>query len=366
MEELSTIYKVSILGFFLGIGFGAVAQKTHFCTMGAISDIYFFGDWNRFRSWVLAISAAIIGSQALHLTGIIDLTESIYLSAHLGWGGAVIGGLIFGFGMTLGGGCGNKTLVRLGAGNLKSLLVALFIGLFSYMTLRGLIGLFRLELEGVTTLDLSLWELESQGIQGFLLAAGANLVIANVLPIIIIAGGGLLFCFKCKRFRNSSTDIIAGIFVGSCVPIGWYITGVIGSDEFDPTVLSSLSFIAPVGESLQFLLTFTGSSINFGIAVVGGIILGSFIAAKLSGEFQVEAFTGASDMINHIIGGSLMGVGGVLALGCTIGQGVTGMSTLAFGSVIALVSIWGGGIFGMKYLEEGTIKNAAKSFFNKG
>jgi len=149
------------------------------------------------------------------------------------------------------------------------------------------------------------------------------------------------------------------------VPVAWYVTGVIGFDDFEPTPLASFTFVAPVGESIQYLMTFTGSTINFGIAVIGGIIIGSFIAAKSSGEFRVEAFTDADDMVRHMVGGSIMGIGGVMALGCTVGQGITGMSTLAIGSVLALLSILFGGYFGMKYLEDGTFGGAFNALFSR-
>ena len=154
MEELSVGAIVSGLGFIIGIIFGATAQRTNFCTMGALSDIVFMNDWSRLRAWLLAISIAIVSSQILHATDLIDLNKSIYLSPNLGWAGAIIGGLMFGFGMTIAGGCGNKTLVRLGAGNLKSLIVFIFLGIFAYMTLRGLIGPARLVLESMTIIDL--------------------------------------------------------------------------------------------------------------------------------------------------------------------------------------------------------------------
>ncbi len=365
MEEYPVVYIVSALGFGLGGLFGATAQRTHFCTMGAISDIYFIGDWNRFRAWMLALAIAMIGSQYLHLSGALDLTGSIYLSPTLGWAGAIIGGLLFGFGMSIGGGCGNKTLVRLGAGNLKSLVVAVILGVFAYMTLRGLIGLGRVELEAISSIDLSEYGMATQGIPGLLTAFGMDESMSRLASVVCISGGLLWFCFKNAEFRASRTDVVSGIIIGLLIPAAWYVTGVIGYDDFDPTPLASFTFIAPVGEGLQYLMTFTGSTINFGIAVVAGIITGSFISAKISGEFKFESFHDSADMGRHLTGGALMGTGGVLALGCTIGQGVTGMSTLSIGSLIALLSIIAGGVFGMKYLEEGTLQGAVASLFER-
>ena len=310
-----------------------------------------------------AMVVALFGSQILYILGIVDLSKSIYLAPNLGWLGYVVGGCMFGFGMTLGGGCGNKTLVRIGGGNLKSLIVAIFMGLFAYMTLRGIVGIGRVELEALTSIDLTNWGIKQQGIPDLLMVGGLEENIARMLSMFLIAGGGLIFCLKCSKFRNSAADITSGFLIGVFVTLAWYITGVIGNDDFEPVPLASFSFVAPVGESIQYLMTFTGATINFGISIVGGIILGAFLSAKLSGEFRVECFSSASDMTNHIFGGVLMGIGGVLALGCTIGQGVTGMSTLAFGSCIALLSILGGGFLGMRYLEEGTIKKTVSSFF---
>jgi uncharacterized membrane protein YedE/YeeE len=367
MDELAVSTVVGALGFGLGLIFGATAQRTNFCTMGAISDIVLMEDWNRFRAWLLAIAVAILGSQALHLAGVVDLNQSIYLTSNFGWAGAIIGGLLFGFGMTLTGGCGNRTLVRLGAGNLKSLVVALFLGIFAYMTLRGLIGLARVELEGAANLDLEAAGLAAQGLPDMLAAAtGLGPALARWLAVVVFAGGILWFCFKSPAFRASPRDMAAGLILGALVPAGWYATGVIGYDDFDPTPLASFTFVAPVGEGIQYLMTFTGATINFGIAVVGGVIAGSFLMALSGGEFRIESFASADDMVRHMVGGAIMGVGGVLALGCTIGQGITGMSTLALGSLIALLAIIAGGVLGLKYLEEGSLGGAVRALWVRG
>ena len=365
MEEFPVGLIVPILGFGLGAVFGITAQRTSFCTMGAIADVVFMGDWKRFRAWMLAIAVAILGSQALHAAGTVDLSDSIYLGSNFGWAGAIVGGLLFGFGMTMTGGCGNKTLVRLGAGNLKSLVVAIFLGIFAYMTLRGLTGLARVEIENWTNIDLAAAGLETQGIPDLLAAAGLPDGAARLAVAAVFALGLLWFCFKDAGFRASKTDIAAGLVIGALVPVGWFVTGVVGYDDFEPTPLASFTFVAPVGEGLQYLMTFTGSTINFGIAVVGGVIAGSFAAAKAAGEFRLESFNDANDMVRHMVGGSIMGIGGVMALGCTVGQGITGMSTLALGSLIALLSILAGGFFGMKYLEEGSFGGAISAVLSR-
>ncbi|MDA1089528.1 MAG: YeeE/YedE family protein [Proteobacteria bacterium] len=367
MEQVPIGTFIATLGFGMGILFGAVAHRTSFCTMGALSDIVFMGNWNRFRSWMLATAIAIIGTQYLYQTGAIDLSRAIYLTPNLGWFGAILGGVLFGFGMTLGSGCGNKTLVRVGAGNLKSLVVMMFLGIFAYMTLRGLIGLARVEMEGVTMIDLTTSGLKNQGIPDFLAAmTPLGLGTASLVTTIIVGGGLLVFCFKSAAFRSSPLDISSGVLIGLLVVLAWYVTGVVGADEFEPVALESFTFIAPVGNSIQYIMTFSGATINFGIATVGGIIFGSFISAKARNEFHIEAFSDSADMARHIVGGSLMGVGGVLSLGCTVGQGITGMSTLAVGSLIALLSIIVGAVFGLKYLEEESLGGALKALFARG
>ena len=350
MEDIPTGTLVALLGFALGGLFGATAQRTNFCTMGAISDMVFLGDLNRFRAWMLAIAVAILGSQVLHLMDVVDLNESIYLSPALGWLGAILGGLMFGFGMTLSSGCGSKTLVRLGAGNLKSLVVAIVLGIFAYMTLRGLLALVRIDYVEVSNIDLTNAGLTTQGIDTGI-ATWFGLQNANLVKGIVAAVIGLgmmVFALKDSRFRKSLKNMLAGFSIGLFVVAGWYITGKIGFDEFEPVLLESYTFVAPVGDNLQYLMTYTGSTIKFGIAAVFGIIAGSFLYSILSGHFHFESFSSQQDMFNHIIGGALMGFGGVIALGCTIGQGVTGLSTLAIGSVITLAMIIFGSALTMK------------------
>ena len=367
MEDLPITTIVAGLGFGLGLIFGVTVQRTNFCTMGSISDIVLMGDWNRFRAWMLAVAVAILGSQALHASETVDLGETIYLTTNLGWLGAILGGRAFGFGMTMAGGCGSKILVRIGGGNLKSVVAVLFMGIFAYMTLRGLTGLARIEIENASNLDLEALGLATQGIPDILVALlGLPEAVARAAVVLVLAGGLLWFCFGNAAFRASRRDIAAGLILGALVPAGLYATGVIGYDEFEPLPLTSYTFVAPVGNAIQYLMTFTGSTIDFGIATVGGVIAGAFLAAKASGQFRFEAFMAAGDMLRHMIGGALMGMGGIMALGCTIGQGLTGMSTLALGSVIALASIVAGGVFGMKYLEEGSLGGAFRAIIARG
>ena len=348
--EWSPVYTVAMLAFLIGIVFGSVAHKTNFCTMGAVSDWINFGDRNRLRAWLLAIGISILLSQGLHFYGLVELRQSIYLIPKFSWLAYLLGRLLFGIGMTLASGCGQRTLVRLGGGNLKSLVVMVFLGLTAYMTMRGLLTPLRVNATEPVAIDLLKFGISDQGIGSVIAAlAGYENPSTVSMGIAVLLGGGLiLHAFSGASFRHSFNDVLAGVVVGLIIPAGWYITGVIGFDDFEPVRVESYTFVGPIGESLQYLMTFTGATIDFGVAAVAGVIFGSFIYAIATGKFRLETFLDRADMIRHILGGMLMGFGGVLALGCTVGQGISGMSTLALGSLLTLTAIIFGAALTMK------------------
>ena len=341
MMDWEPVYRVALLGLLVGMVFGAITNKANFCTMGAVSDWVNMGSKDRLRSWFLAIGVAILLSQSMHAAGVINLSDAIYLTPNFGWLGYILGGFLFGIGMTLASGCGQRTLARVGTGNLKSLVVMLFLGLTAYMTMRGLLTLIRVNAIEVTNMNLANSGIADQGIGTVLAAVSGieNIARLNMIVAALLGGGLIVYAFASKSFRGSFDNILAGIVIGLIIPAGWYVTGVIGFDDFDPVPFESYAFIGPTGESLMYLMTFTGSTVNFGIAAVFGVILGSFVYVILTRRFRVETFNDRDDMIRHIGGGVLMGFGGVLALGCSIGQGITGMSTLAAGSLLSLISI---------------------------
>ena len=348
--EFSIVHFVAAAGFVMAAIFGFVANKTNFCTMGAVSDMLHMGSLGRLGAWFFAIGLAILGTQGLQATGLVDLAEAIYLTPNFGWLGYVAGGLAFGIGMTLAAGCGQRNLVRLGGGNLKALVVLLVLGVTAYTTLRGLLGLVRINVFEAPNVDLSEHDLDDQGLATLLAPAlGIEDTAAVRTALSVLLGGGLVaFALAQPAFRRSLDNVLAGLAVGAIVVGGWFVTGYLGNDEFDPVPVESLTFIAPTGNTISYLMTFTGSTINFGIAAVLGMIAGSFVYAVASGSFRIETFSTRSEMLSHLAGGLLMGFGGVLALGCTIGQGVAGMSTLATGSLIAVASIIFGSAITMK------------------
>lgn len=350
---------VTGLAFVLAFVFGAVAQRVNFCTMGAISDIVNIGEWSRMRMWVLAIAVAILGTGLLQMAGQIDTAKSYFTGASVPWLSNIVGGLLFGVGMTLGSGCGSKTLIRTGAGNLKSLIVLVFLGIAAYMTLKGAFALWR-----ANGLDVFRWNVKAATSDlptlGILLGFSSR--IRFWLPPLISAIL-LVWVFKSRDFRGAPAYIIGGLVIGAVVVAGWYVSGHLGYLAEDPNTLDakfyatdsgrmeSFSFVAPVAYTLEQLLLWTDQSrvITFGIAAVLGMLAGSAAMAITTRSFRWEGFGSVEDVANHIVGGLLMGFGGVTALGCTIGQGLTGVSTLAVGSFLALASIIAGCVVGLKY-----------------
>ena len=346
-------------GFGLGVAFGAVANKTNFCTMGAVSDVVNMGDWNRMRMWLLAIAVAILGTSGLQLAGLVDLSKSIYTTPNFTWLSYIVGGLLFGIGMTLGSGCGSRTLVRIGTGNLKSVIVSMVLAITAYMTLKGVLGVFRAAvIDPVRATLPASQDLPSLAASVF----GVDKRVALAL-LALFAGTALLaFVFKEREFR-SFDNVLGGVVVGLVVVGGWYLSGHIGYIAEDPSTLEekffatnsgrmeSLSFVAPQAYLLELLLLWSDKSrvMTFGIAVALGMVAGSLVWALATRTFRLESFRDPEDLIHHVAGGALMGFGGVVALGCTIGQGVSGLSTLALGSVLAFVSIVIGAVLTMKW-----------------
>ncbi len=350
MEEFTNVHYVALWGFGIAAVFGFVANKTHFCVMGAISDVIHMGSKGRLGAWLLAIGIAVLGTQALQLAGIIDVGESRYLGPNFMWLSYLVGGLLFGIGMTLAAGCGQRNLVRFGGGDLKAFVVLLVMGVSAYMTLRGLFGIVRINLVDPASVDLAEHGLADQSMVSAVqsLTGIANGDLVRGLLTALIGGGLLAYALKQRALRESMDNILVGIVIGACVIAGWYVTGFLGVDDFDPVPVESMSFISSSGNSVNYLMSFTGATINFGIALIFGMIAGSFVYAVISGNFRIETFSKRAQMVSHLVGGALMGFGGILSVGCTIGQGVTGLSSLAMGSLLATLAIVFGSALTMK------------------
>ena len=352
--------------FGIAVVMGAVANKTNFCTMGAVSDWVNMGDTGRMRAWVFAMAVALAGVTLLEATGAAKLgtdTFPPYRSASFAWLRYIVGGLAFGVGMTLASGCGNKTLVRVGGGNLKSLVVLAIASVAAYLMLWS--PLFEkafLPWLQPTTINLAEHGMPSQHLGAIIAGfAGAEASAALLLAVaVVVVVGMILFVFRSADFRASFDNILGGAVIGLAVVAGWYLTGsALGASwkeyaEMAAEVPSrvqtqSFTFISPMGDSVRYLMAPANLSlVNFGIVALAGVIVGSFLYAVVTRNFRVEWFAGGRDFANHAVGAVLMGVGGVLSMGCTVGQAITGVSTLALGSLLTFLAIVAGAAATMK------------------
>jgi len=366
------LYSQSLLwAFGLSAIFGVIANKANFCTMGAVSDWVNIGDLSRLRAWFLAIATAIIGVGVLEYSGSIDMSLTTsnetsnppYRSANFIWLRHLVGGLMFGVGMTLASGCGNKTLVRLGEGNMKSVVVLAIMGIAAWWMLFSNFG-YTVFLQWMLPLsvDFSQHDIAGQDITAVLGGLSGMATPVLGLSIALLLGLALLFwVLRARDFRDNRELLGAGLIIGLLIVIGWYVTaGASGQallDELDfmdqrPffTGAQSLTFIGPSGHVAQYLKEgFAAIYLTFGVATLAGVIVGSFLYTLLFRKLRIEWFVTWKDFMMHAVGAVLMGIGGVLAMGCTIGQGISGVSTLALGSILTLVAIIAGSAATMKY-----------------
>ena len=376
-EDFSTAHQTVLLVVF-GIAFvmGAVVNKTNFCTMGAVSDLVNMGDSGRIRAWIFAMAVALIGVIVLEASGTMSVDQTLppYRGSNFAWLEYILGGIIFGVGMTLGSGCGNKTLIRIGGGNIKSILVFAVIAVCAYFMLNPFPGTDK------TLYSELFYPWTSPTSASLTTGQDLGSVVGNVVGTdfgttrtvigVILLALMLWFVFKSADFRSSFDNKLAGVVVGLAIIGAWYATGSLVSIDADGETMNwtqyasaenwdmleddadarpkdvgvqSYTFINPIGQTLRYAANgFESTFVTFGLVAVLGVILGSFAWAVISKGFRLEWFVNFKDFLTHLIGGILMGIGGVLALGCTIGQAITGISTLAIGSFLA----FGGIVFG--------------------
>jgi len=379
--------------FLLALVMGAVVNKTNFCTMGAVSDLVNMGDTGRIRAWLFAISVAVFGVAVLEYAGLVEASGTFppYRAGNLVWAENILGGLMFGVGMTLASGCGNKTLIRIGGGNLKSVVVFAIIALIAYFMVNPFPGsdqtlMSVLFYDWIRPLAADLGESQDLGY----LLGGDSATIAR-LSIGILLGLVLLgFAFRSADFRGNRDNILGGLVVGLAVLGAWYISSAVGVatddgtlslsgyyEEWDmladseegkpaqgrPLAAQSYTFINPMGQALGYAAGgFERALLTFGVVAVLGVVLGSLLWSLISRSFRIEWFNSAQDAVSHIIGAVLMGFGGTLAMGCTVGQAITGVSTLAVGSILTFAAIFLGSALTMKVQYYKMVYEAEASF----
>jgi uncharacterized membrane protein YedE/YeeE len=361
-EQISSLGSQALLiTLFITTILGIIMQKTSFCTLGAVSDGILMEDWSRMRQWCLAIGIAILGVALMSHLGWIDVSKSFYTGNRVLYLSTLIGSTLFGIGMVLASGCGSKTLIRIGGGNLKSIVVFIVLGLVAYMTMRGFLGIMKANTIDKVSLSLS----TNQDLPSILSASFgiAKESLRSILAL-IIGGAFIGFAVLKKSFWNTE-NLLAGIGVGIGITAIWWVSGHYAHLTEDPNTLQeaflvtnsgrmeSLSFVAPYAFALDWMMFTSDKSkvLTIGIVAVIGMILGSAISSILSKNFRWESFRGVEDTANHLVGAALMGFGGVTAVGCTVGQGLSGLSTLALNSFIAFPGFILGAYIGLQYLQ---------------
>lgn len=360
MSEFQALYtQVLWAAFAVAFVFGVITQKTHFCTMGAISDVVNMGDWTRMRQWGMAIGVAIVLFYAMAGMGLIDPLQTFYTGTRVIWLSALLGGALFGLGMVLGSGCGSKTLVRIGSGNLKSLVVFIVMGLTAFATLRGITGVVRTQ-----TVDQVTFDMETSSALPLWLATQLGWTLTGAVGLALLVGLALVvWALLSSDFRSNANNWLGGLGVGLAVAALWWVTGHMAFVPEHPETLESVyvatnsgrmesfTFIAPVSYLIDWLIFFSDASkvLTLGVVSVLGVIAGSFVYAVATRSFHWEGFRSTQDTALHLIGAVLMGVGGVTAMGCTVGQGLSGLSTLSLTSFIAVAGIFVGALAGFRF-----------------
>ncbi|PWJ84472.1 hypothetical protein C7441_10588 [Pseudaminobacter salicylatoxidans] len=357
MELASSSWFPALAGLLAGCVLGFAARRQHFCTMSALERHWYAGDSRGLRTWVLAATVALVLTQLAQFAGYADTRSSFYLSSNLAWTGSIIGGLSFGFGMALVGTCGLGALVRLGGGSLRSLVVLVILALSALTAQKGLIAQLRVEIVDKLALDLSFASDQSLGS----IASAAVGVDVRAAVALIIAAGLSWWVFRDPAYRRNAPAIATAATIGCVIAFGWIATTLAAQHSFDPVQIEAGSFVVPVADTLMQIITFTGILPDYGVGLVVGVVIGAAVCAMHRRDVRWEACDDARELSRHLFGGFLMGVGGVFAMGCTIGQGVTAVSALAASAPIVMISIAIGARMGLAYLIEGSPLAAFRS-----
>jgi uncharacterized membrane protein YedE/YeeE len=328
-----------------GLVLGLAARLGRFCTLGAIEDVLYQGSDIRLRMWVLAIGVAGLASFGLAAAGWLDLGRTVYNLAPFSPFASILGGLLFGYGMSLAGNCGFGALARVGGGDLRAFVIVLVMGIASYVMLSGPLAAARFAFVSATALDIgtnSYAELLSATL-------GLSVPIAGLLISVAIVGGALLS----SNFAIRRKEIIWGMLVGLAVASGWAGTQWIATHGFSNTPIESHTFTAPLGETILFLMTSSGGGLSFGVGSIFGVLIGAFCGSLIKGHFRWEACEDPRELKRQFLGAVCMGFGAVLAMGCTIGQGISAFSVMALSAPLTFAAIFVGAAIGLRQLITG-------------
>ena len=344
LDSISEPSLTALVGLAGGVVLGLAARMGRFCTLGAIEDLLYGASDTRLRMWGVAVATAILASFALIGLGAFNPASSAYLTQ--GWNplASIFGGLLFGYGMALAGNCGYGALARFGGGDLRAFVIVLVMGLSAYATLSGPLAYGRVWAFPMT---------EAASLSGYAhLASG----LTGLSPVVLgIAAGALLLAvtLSARSFRRDPRAIFWGAAVGLAVASGWAGTQWIADNGFEAMRVQSHTFSAPLGETMLYAMTASGRSLTFGIGSVVGVLLGAFLGSLIKGHFRWEACDDPRELRRQILGACFMGIGAVVAFGCSVGQGISAFSLLAYSAPVTFAAILLGAAFGLRQLITG-------------
>lgn len=345
---------LAIAGLCAGFVLGFVARANHFCTMSGLERYWYAADGRGLRTWMLAAAVALVATQTLQAFGLVDTAQSFYIRSDFPWVGAIAGGIAFGFGMALVGTCGFGALVRLGGGSLRSLIVLIVLGLAAMSAQKGVAAQARVAFSDDLAIDLSSFGGQSLAAIASHLA-GIDLAIPVAAAVALALFGWI---FASAAYRRQWSSIATGATIGLVIGFGWWATSFAAENSFEIVQIEAGSFVVPVADTILQIVTFTGILPDYGVGLVIGVVAGSAACALWKHDVRWEACDDARELSRHLAGGLLMGVGGVFAMGCTIGQGVTAVSALAISAPVVLASIFLGARMGLAHLIEGSFLGA--------
>lgn len=344
LEVLGEANAAALIGLLGGVALGLAARVGRFCTLGAIEDALYGADDRRLRMWVIAIAVAILGVHLAMATGQFDSTRTAYLDRVWNPLGTIVGGLMFGYGMALSGNCGYGALARLGGGDLRAFVIVIVLGLSAYFVMSGPLAqarvwLFSVETEATTP----------QGLTQLLASFGVSPLVTG-----LVFGGGLLAIALARQdMRRSWSHVFWGVVVGLAVVSGWIGTYWVAMAGFEAEPIETHSFAAPIGDTIYYGMTASGNALSFSVGSVIGVVLGAALGSFSRGHFRWEACEDPRELRRQILGAAIMGPGAILAVGCSIGQGIAAFSVLAFSAPLAFAAIFLGAAIGLRQLITG-------------
>lgn len=347
LELLGEANTTALLGLGGGIALGLAARIGRFCTLGAIEDYLYGDDDRRLRMWAIAIGVAIIGCHLAMSFDALDGASTAYLDRVWNPLGSIVGGLMFGYGMALSGNCGYGALARLGGGDLRSFLIVIVMGLSAYFVMSGPLAHARVWLFPADT--------GAHSPQGLSQLLQTRFDVEPAITGIVVGGLILAFALYSSAFRRSPAHIFWGAVVGLAIVSGWVGTYWVAMTGFEAEPIESHAFAAPIGDTIYYGMTASGNALSFSVGSVVGVVIGACLGSFSKGHFRWEACEDPRELRRQILGAAIMGPGAILAVGCSIGQGISAFSVLAYSAPVTFLAIFAGAALGLKQLITGFV-----------